>query len=121
MNKIHLKDINEMIFPTGRKTKVLIGADSPVKAEHFTLGHVVIEPGGLVPKHKHFQEEVYYIIEGKGEIELDNNIHNIEAGDAIYIESNVSHELVNIGDENMIMMFVYSPAGIVDHWDEERK
>jgi len=121
MEKINLSEIEGMRFPTGRHTRVLIGADSPVQAEHFTMGYVKIDPEGSVPKHEHEQEEVYYIVEGNGTIELGGEVSEIEAGSAVYIPSNIPHELVNTGTEEMVMMFVYSPAGVVDHWDEERK
>ena len=43
----------------------------------------------------------------------------VEAVSAIYIEPNTEHLLQNIGDDEMIMIFVYSPAGIANHWSEE--
>lgn len=110
-----------MHFPTGRHTRVLVGADSPVQADNFTMGYVRMDPQGSVPKHEHYQEEVYYIVEGNGMMELGNEISDVHAGTAVYIPSNTPHELVNTGTKEMIMMFVYAPAGIVDHWDEERK
>lgn len=121
MNKISLSEIEGMRFPTGRHTRVLIGVDSPVQAENFTMGYVKIDPQGSVPKHEHYNEEVYYIVEGSGTIEMGNEVSKISAGTAVYIPSNIPHELVNTGSEEMIMMFVYSPAGVVEHWDEERK
>lgn len=121
MSKINLNDIEGMRFPTGRHTRVLIGADSPVQAENFTMGYVKIDPQGSVPKHEHHQEEVYYIVDGSGTIELGDDISEVTAGTAVYIPSNTPHELVNTGSVEMVMMFVYSPAGVVDHWDEERK
>lgn len=121
MSKINLNDIEGMRFPTGRHTRVLIGADSPIQADNFTMGYVKIDPQGSVPKHDHYQEEVYYIVAGNGTINLDGEISEASEGTAIYIPSNTSHELINTSDNEMIMMFVYSPAGTVEHWDEERK
>lgn len=121
MGLISLSEIEGMKFPTGRHTRVLVGADSLLQAENFTMGYVQVEPQGSVPKHEHHQEEVYYIVEGSGTIELGEEISTITAGTAVYIPPNTPHELVNTGAEKMVMMFVYSPAGIVDHWDEERK
>ncbi|QQK75376.1 cupin domain-containing protein [Salicibibacter cibarius] len=121
MKTINLADIPGMTFPTGRYTRVMIGADSPIQAENFTMGYVKVNPQGSVPKHVHEQEEVYFIAEGNGRIEVGNEVKEVSAGTSIYIPSNVPHELVNTGNETMTMIFVYSPAGTVDHWDEERK
>jgi mannose-6-phosphate isomerase-like protein (cupin superfamily) len=119
MQLIHLDDIAPSVFPSGRKTRVLIGASSPVQAERFVMGRVEIEPGGKVPLHSHEQEEVYYIVSGKGEIKVGQELSPVQEGCAVYIPSNVEHELRNTGTSRMEMIFVYAPGGIVSHWQEE--
>src|SRR5699024_9721357 len=103
MKIINLSEIEGMRIPTGRHARVLIGADRLIQAEHFTMGYVKIDPEGSVPKNEHEQEEVYYIIEGNGTIELGGEVSKIEAGSAVYIPSNIPHELVNTGTAEMVM------------------
>jgi len=43
----------------------------------------------------------------------------IEAVSAVYIEPDTEHLLQNMGEDEMIMIFVYSPAGMANHWSEE--
>jgi quercetin dioxygenase-like cupin family protein len=121
MQMINIKDLDGVTFPTGRKTRVMIGANSSIQADNFAMGYVEIEPGGSVPSHSHHQEEVYFIVKGEGTIEIDNNKQEIHEGSAVYIPSETEHELINTGDSQMVMMFVYSPAGVVSHWEEEQK
>jgi quercetin dioxygenase-like cupin family protein len=119
MKLIHLDEIAPSVFPTGRKTKVMIGSGSPVQAERFVMGRVEIEPGGKVPMHSHEQEEVYYIVSGKGDIQLGQEQSPVHEGCAVYIPPNVEHELRNTGTAHMVMIFVYAPGGVVSHWQEE--
>jgi quercetin dioxygenase-like cupin family protein len=121
MQIINLTDINGTTFPTGRKTRVMIGATSPITADNFVMGYVEIEPNGSVPMHSHEQEEVYFIVQGEGTIQINNETETIQEGSAVYIPSFTKHELINTSNVKMIMMFVYSPAGIVSHWAEEQK
>jgi quercetin dioxygenase-like cupin family protein len=121
MQTIRLSEIAGTKFPTGRHTRVMIGAHSPVQAENFVMGYVVMEPNGSVPIHTHEQEEVYFIAEGKGTMQVGDEKQEVEGGMAIYLEPNVEHELVNGPDGRMVMIFVYSPAGVVKHWEEEQK
>lgn len=121
MKTIHLNDIEGTSFRTGRHTKVMIGAHSPIQANHFVMGHVEIEPNGTVPIHYHDQEEVYFIAKGRGTMLVGDEKREVQEGTSIYLPPNVPHELVNGPDSPMIMMFVYSPAGIVSHWEEELK
>ena len=56
-------------YPARRRTQNLVGGASPIQAANFSIGNVTLEPnGGQVPWHNQEQEEVYFIIEGTGEI-----------------------------------------------------
>ncbi|MEX0746756.1 MAG: hypothetical protein WD275_02070, partial [Rhodothermales bacterium] len=57
-----LAEIQGRTYPARRLTKNLVGGASPVQAEHFCMGVVVLDPlGGQVPWHNHEQEEIYFI------------------------------------------------------------
>jgi oxalate decarboxylase/phosphoglucose isomerase-like protein (cupin superfamily) len=43
----------------------------------------------------------------------------LATGQAIYIPPRVFHQLTNIGDEPLVMMYCYAPAGDVAHWKQE--
>ena len=118
---MQLDDATRTYFPTGRNTRVLIGSHSPVQAENFVMGYVELDPGGSVPVHEHIQEEVYYIVEGQGSIQVGNETKEVRSGDAIYIPTNEPHCLTNNSEGSMTMIFVYSPGGTVKHWEEEMK
>ena len=121
MQTLRINDIPGEKFPSGRHTRIFIGAQSPLKAENFVSGFVVIEPNGTVPLHDHEQEEVYYILKGKGEMTVEGETWVLEAVSAVYILPKTPHALKNIGAEALHMLFVYAPAGIVSHWQKERE
>ena len=56
--------------PARRWTRGMVGqAGQPIPAQGFAMGYVVLEPkGGQVPWHNQEQEEVYMVLEGRGEI-----------------------------------------------------
>lgn len=120
MLTISLKNIPGEKFPSGRHTRIFVGAQSLLQAENFVSGYVVIEPGGKVPEHEHDQEEVYYILKGRGEMTVDGEDKILEAVSAVYILPNQKHALKNAGRRELHMLFIYSPAAIVSHWEEER-
>ena len=120
MQTISLSDIPGEKFSSGRHTRIFVGAESLLQAEKFVSGYVVIEPGGKVPEHDHEQEEVYYILQGRGEMTVGGEIETLESVSAVYIPPNQKHALKNSGKEELHMLFVYAPAGIVSHWEEER-
>jgi mannose-6-phosphate isomerase-like protein (cupin superfamily) len=115
-----LADIEGRGYPAGRRTQNLVGGLSPITAEHFCMGYVTLDPGGgQVPWHNQDQEEIYFVIEGEGEMCLGEERAPIRAGQAVYIPPGKFHQLTNTGDVRMVMLYCYSPAGDVAHWRQE--
>jgi mannose-6-phosphate isomerase-like protein (cupin superfamily) len=115
-----LSEIQGRTYPARRRTQNLVGGMSPIQATNFAMGNVTLEPkGGQVPWHNQEQEEIYFIVEGEGEMCLGDERRAIKAGQAAYIPSGVFHQLTNTGDKPMRMIYVYGPAGDVAHWRQE--
>ena len=115
-----LKQIAGRTYPARRRTQNLVGGASPIQATHFSMGNVTLEPqGGQVPWHNQEQEEIYFIVEGHGEMCLGEERMFVEGGQAIYIPPTVFHQLTNTGSSPMRMIYCYGPAGDVAHWRQE--
>jgi quercetin dioxygenase-like cupin family protein len=107
-------------YPARRRTQNLVGGASPIQARNFAMGHVTLDPkGGQVPWHNQEQEEVYYIIEGTAEMCLGEERQILTTGQAAYIPPGVFHQITNIGDTPMRMLYCYAPGGDVAHWRQE--
>lgn len=115
-----LEKIEGRNYPTRRWTRNLVGGASPIHAANFSMGVVILEPGGgQVPWHNQEQEEIYFIAEGEGEMCLGEERQAIAKGQAAYIPSGVFHQLTNTGSTPMTMIYCYGPAGDVAHWKQE--
>jgi mannose-6-phosphate isomerase-like protein (cupin superfamily) len=107
-------------YPARRLTQNLVGGASPIQASNFSLGYVTLDPdGGQVPWHNQEQEEIYFVVEGSGEMCLGSERMPIQAGQAVYIPSRVFHQLTNTGSTPLKMIYCYGPAGDVAHWRQE--
>lgn len=72
-----------------------------------------------MPWHNQEQEEVYFVVEGEGEMCLGQERQTVRAGQAVYIPPGVFHQLTNTGAGSMTMIYCYGPAGDVAHWKQE--
>jgi len=107
-------------YPARRRTQNLVGGMSPIQATNFSMGFVTLEArGGQVPWHNQEQEEVYFVIEGHGEMCLGSERLEVRSGQAVYIPSGVFHQMTNLGDTPLKMLYCYGPAGDVAHWRQE--
>jgi mannose-6-phosphate isomerase-like protein (cupin superfamily) len=108
------------VYPARRRTQNVVGGASPIQASTFSLGYVTLEPdGGQVPWHNQEQEEVYFVLEGTGEMCLGEERQTVTSGQTVYIPSGVFHQLTNIGATPLQMLYCYGPAGDVAHWRQE--
>ena len=115
-----LSKIAGRTYPARRRTRNLVGGASPIQAKNFSMGHVTLEPrGGQVPWHNQEQEEVYFIVQGTGEACIGEELATLTAGQAAYIPPRAFHQLTNVGDEPLVMLYVYAPGGDVAHWRQE--
>lgn len=115
-----LQQIEGRRYPARRRTQNLVGGVSPIQAKHFAMGFVTLDPdGGQVPWHNQEQEEVYFIIEGTAEMCLGEERQTLRSGQAVSIPPGVFHQITNIGEAPMKMLYVYGPSGDVAHWRQE--
>jgi mannose-6-phosphate isomerase-like protein (cupin superfamily) len=115
-----LAEIKGRTYPARRRTQNLVGGLSPIQASNFSMGYVTLEPdGGQVPWHNQEQEEIYFVLEGTGEMCLGGERRVLEAGQAVYIPSGLFHQMTNIGQTPLKMLYCYGPAGDVAHWRQE--
>ena len=120
MNIARLQEIAGRTYPARRRTQNLVGGASPIQATSFAMGYVTLEPkGGQVPWHNQEQEEIYFVVQGTGQMCLGEECRELKTGEAVYIPSGVFHQLTNVGDEPLTMIYCYGPAGDVAHWRQE--
>jgi len=118
-----LADLNKIEgrrYPARRRTQNVVAGVSPISCKNFCLGNVALDPkGGQVPWHNQDQEEVYFVLEGTGEMCLGSERQVVTTGQAVYIPPGVFHQITNLGETPLRMLYCYGPAGDVAHWKQE--
>jgi len=95
------------------KGKIVKEDDRYIVSDNTTLMNLVLSSTKLRPNksttgHRHAgQEEVYIFVEGKGQMELDFRIFDVQAGDVVTIEDNVFHKVHNTGDYMLEFICVF--------------
>ena len=68
-------------------------------------------PQGRAPDHFHTYDEVIYVLEGEGYLEIAGEQAPVRAGSCIHLPARLVHCLANTGDEEMRVLGVFRPAG----------
>lgn len=91
----------------GSWARELLTGDS-VGTRKSMLAYSVFKPGTGTAARIHEEEELCYILTGKGLITCDDGDVPIEAGMALYIPPGVKHGTLNNGNEDLTMIYVFS-------------
>lgn len=77
-----------------------------------SIARARVEPGVTTALHKlKGTSEVYYILSGKGEVELNEEISRVvKEGDVIRIPAEIPQRIKNIGQEDLVFLCVCVPA-----------
>lgn len=80
-----------------------------------TMGVQVLEPGAVLPEHAHQRnEEMKFIVRGHGRAVIDGVEHRVGPGSLAFTGRWVTHTYVNDGDEDMAILYVFSPPILED-------
>jgi mannose-6-phosphate isomerase-like protein (cupin superfamily) len=75
------------------------------------LAIATLEPGRKIEAHVDPMEEIYFVLQGTGEMGVDDEKRQVGPGDATWIPTGASHSLFNNGEDKLVILVVASP-----HW-----
>ena len=64
-----------------------------------------LDAGSLMPEHKHPQEQIVYILEGRMKLIVSGVPHELKGGESFYLASNVPHGVETILDTMVLDTF----------------
>lgn len=67
----------------------------------------VLKPGSAIGYHLQNEDEIYYIISGKGIMKMNDKTFPVQAGDAILTRPGSSHGLQQAGKEDLVIIINY--------------
>lgn len=89
--------------PATATSKLIAGIATCPATESLTDGKE-----GHLRAHRHEQPEIYYIIAGRGLMEIEGNKFEVEKGALLYIPGNAEHGIKNIDkNEDLIWLYVF--------------
>ncbi len=116
---IHENEVEAVQLP-GRAHKMIIGPDNFGPAERMCFGVADFPPMKHAPGHVHeSQEEILYVLTGKGEFYFDGVPEAVEPGTCVYVPPGVTHSINNTGEEVLKVVYVFSPPVAQGSYDKK--
>jgi mannose-6-phosphate isomerase-like protein (cupin superfamily) len=73
----------------------------------MTFRKRVLHPGSAIGYHLQKEDEVYYVISGTGEMQMNGKSFPVKAGDAILTRPGSSHGLKQTGKDDLVIVIAY--------------
>src|SRR5215470_6868437 len=73
----------------------------------FVFRKRALKPGAGIGYHEQKEDEVYYVLSGKGIMTLDDKPVDVGPGTAILTRPGSSHGLKQVGNEDLVILIAY--------------
>ena len=81
---------------------------------NYSLAQFTPEPGKKFKLHKMRSSEIYYILEGNGNLNVNENTYHLEKDDSAYVPPNSKQFIENTGKDNFRFLCIVEPAWKAD-------
>ena len=75
----------------------------------LSVGLYSLPADGVDPQLPHTEDEVYYVVKGRGRIRVGDEDRPVQAGSVVYVAANVEHRFYEIVEDLDIIVF-FAPA-----------
>ena len=75
----------------------------------LSMGLYVLKAGAIDGQQPHTEDEIYYVVSGRGLIRVADEERTVSAGSIIYVAANVEHRFHTISEDLSVLVF-FAPA-----------
>ncbi|HEY5001756.1 MAG TPA: cupin domain-containing protein [Ktedonobacteraceae bacterium] len=75
----------------------------------MSVGLYQLAAGSSDPQQPHTEDEVYYIVQGRAQIQVGEEDMTVEPGSLVFVATNVDHYFHTIIEDLMVLVF-FAPA-----------
>ena len=80
-----------------------------LRVPSLSVGLYALSAGEVDPQGPHTEDEVYYVVSGRGSIRVNSEDREIEPGTVVYVKADVEHRFHTITEDLTLLVF-FAPA-----------
>ncbi len=90
-----------------------------IRTHDLSVGLYELPAGGIDPQGPHTEDEVYYVVSGRGAITVGDEERAVGAGSVVFVAADVVHRFHDITEDLVILVF-FGPAEYTHRLDHEQ-
>ena len=75
----------------------------------MSAGVYVLSKGGTDPQKPHREDEMYYVVRGRAQMQIGIDHAEVHAGSVIFVEAELEHRFYDVQEELEVLVF-FAPA-----------
>ena len=103
---MHAFELRELVEQVAREDQRYLEF---LRVPDLSVGLYQLSVGEADPQSPHEEDEVYYVISGRAQIQVGDEVRPVQAGSIVYVATEVPHKFVNIEEDLQILVF-FAPA-----------
>ncbi|MFN8529529.1 MAG: cupin domain-containing protein [Anaerolineae bacterium] len=80
-----------------------------MRVPSISMGLYHLPAGTVDPQHPHSEDEVYYVVSGKAQIQVKEETRPVQAGSIVFVAAYEEHHFFNITEDLSVIVF-FTPA-----------
>lgn len=80
-----------------------------MRSEALSVGVYVLPADAVDPQSPHAEDEVYYVVSGRGSITVDGEARILEPGSVVFVGAEVEHKFHDITEDLQLLVFFAPP------------
>lgn len=83
-----------------------------LRTASMSVGLYKLAAGAVDPQSPHQQDELYYVIEGRGRIQVRDEDQAVEPGSLVFVPAQAAHRFHSITEDMTILVVFAPPEGL---------
>ena len=80
-----------------------------LRVADLSAGLYVLEAGATDPQSPHTEDELYYLVSGRGSVTVGDDTRSVQTGSLVFVASTVPHRFHDIV-ERLEILVIFGPA-----------
>ena len=116
---VDVDKVKPLSFGESYDSRMILDHEITKRDNVIQMNHGTVKPGYALAGDAHKEDEIYYILSGKGKLKLDDKIVDVYADQVIFIPAGCFHALDNRGsDEDLKILTFWRDYRFNDAYEE---
>ena len=119
---VDVKNVKPLIFGKEYESRMILDHTITGRDDVIQINHGTVKAGCALGGATHEEDEIYYILSGKGKLKLNDDVVEIAEGQVVFIPAGCFHALDNReSDEDMCILTFWRDWRFNDAYDVRLK